>query len=42
MGKVIKLKTNTDNVLDFLESIKKATKEDKIKNMIIIGKCEDG
>ena len=42
MGKIIKLKTNTDNVLDFLESIKKAVEEDKVKNMIIIGKCENG
>ena len=41
MGKIIKLKTNTDNVLDFLDQIKKAVKEDKIKSLIFVGKCED-
>ena len=42
MGKIIKLKTPEDNVLDFLEGVKKAVTEDKIENMIIIGKCKDG
>ena len=42
MGKIIKLKTETDNVLDFLDEIKKAVKGDKIKSLIFIGKCEDG
>lgn len=42
MGKVIKLKTETDNVHDFLKSIDKAVDEEEMQNMIIIGKCKDG
>ena len=41
MGKIIKLKTETDNILDFLEEIKEVVKEDKIKSLIFVGKCED-
>ena len=42
MGKVIKLRTDTDNVLEFLEKVKKAVEEDKIKSLIFASKCVDG
>ena len=42
MGKVIKLKTETDNVLDFLEEIREAVKEDKIISLIFVSECKEG
>ena len=42
MGKVIKLKTETDNVLDFLENIKEVVKQDKMQSLLFAGKCENG
>lgn len=42
MSKVIKFKSNTDNVVDFLEELKEEVISNNISNLIIAGKCGDG
>ena len=41
MSKIIKLRTNTDNVVEFLESLIEEVKQENIDNMIIACKCPD-
>lgn len=42
MGKIVKFKTKTDNVLDFLDMVKDAVEQEGIDNMMIACKCKDG
>ena len=42
MRNIIKLRTNTDNVLEFLDSIKEEVINGNIDNMMIACKCNDG
>lgn len=42
MSKIIKFKSNTDNVVEFLEELKEEVINNNISNLIIAGKCGDG
>ena len=42
MGKIIKLRTKTDNVLDFLDMVKEEVENGNIDNMLIACRCPDG
>ena len=42
MSKIVPFKTNTDNVIMFLDEIKEEIADNKIENILIGCKCKDG
>lgn len=42
MSKIIKFKSNTDNVIEFLDELKEETIKNNISNLVIAGKTRDG
>lgn len=42
MSKIVPFRTNTDNVLEFLDELKEEIANNKIENILIGCKCEDG